>query len=105
MANTSPTAQRPAQEDATSSAKPVATFRYGNVSAAVFSNQVKTKDGKTFDVHNTSIRRSYRKTDGTWGHVSTLRKNDLPAAAFALMQCSHFLNGSKEVLSQVTLEE
>ena len=91
-------AQRRGSNDATSPAKPVASFRYGGVSAAIFADQAKTKDGKAFDVHNTSLRRSYKKADGTWGHVQTLRRGDLLPASLALLQCYQYLSGSKETI-------
>lgn len=95
MANASPTGQRPAsKQDATSPAKPVANFRCGSVSAAIFAAQAKTKDGKTFDVHNVSVRRSYKKADGEWGSIHTLREADLVPASLALLQCHQFLNGA-----------
>ncbi len=81
MANTSPT----------SSAKPVASFRYGNVSAAIFTNEVKSKEGNTFDVHNVSVRRSYRDGKGDWAQTHTLRATDLLPAALALQECYRFL--------------
>ena len=79
MANTSPT----------SPAKPVASFRYGTVSAAVFTNTVK-KDGETFDVQSVSVRRSYR-SDDEWKTTHSLRKADLLPAAFALVKCFEHL--------------
>ncbi len=39
MAKKSPKAKRPAKKDVTSSAKPAVNFRYGSVSAAVFTNK------------------------------------------------------------------
>lgn len=88
MANTSPKAQRPADnEDVTSSAKPAATFRFGDVSAAVFTKQVQTEGGKTFNAVNVSLRRSYRDSDGEWRHTHSLRAADLLPAAYALTKC------------------
>ena len=95
MANTSPQAQRPATKDATSPATPVATFRYGNVSAAVFTNEVKTKDEKTADVFSASLRRSYRNGNGQWAHTHTLRGADLLPAAVALQKCYEFIQDER----------
>jgi len=98
MANTSPKAQRPAEnEDATSPAKPVATFRYGGVSAAIFTDKVKTKNGKSLDVYNVSLRRSYRKADGQWSPSRSLRSADLLPASLALQKCYEFLNDVQDV--------
>jgi hypothetical protein len=104
MANPSPTAQRPASQDATSSAKstaekPVASFRLGSLSAAVFANSVKQQSGKVVTRYSVSLRRSYR-TDAGWEHTHTLGGEDLLPAAFLLTKCTNFvadsLNGASE---------
>lgn len=88
MANTSPKAQRPAEnKDVTSSAKPTGTFRFGDVSAAVFTKQVETRDGKSVNAVNVSLRRSYRDASGDWQHTHSLRAGDLLPAAYALIKC------------------
>lgn len=93
MATPSAQAPRPAHQDAHSvTAKPVATFRCGDVSAAVFTQSVKTKDGRTVALPNVSLRRSYQDGNGNWQHTTTLRRDDLLAAAYALTKCYDFLS-------------
>ena len=89
MANTSSTAKRPAtSQDAPSSAPPVATVRYGSVSAAIFAEAVTLKDGKTVQRFNVSLRRSYRNQEsGDWRHTNVLTESDLLPAAEALRKC------------------
>ena len=87
MANTTPT----------SSAKPVVSIRYGNISVAAFANEAKNKDGKTFEAYSVSIRRSYKKGD-QWEHTHSLRRGDLLPAAEALTECFQILSGSKDRL-------
>jgi hypothetical protein len=100
MANTSPKAERPAStKDAANGAAPVGSFRFGSVSAAVFTNRVTTQGGKTLDVFNVSLRRSYRNAGGEWEHTHTLRTADLLPAAYALLKCYDFIaeaNGSDD---------
>lgn len=89
-------APRPASQDATSeTGKPVAVFRFGDISAAVFADEAKTKDGRTIRVAKVSIRRSYREADGTWQPTSSLRRDDLLPAAHALMKCYDFIAGDE----------
>ena len=83
-------AQRPAEQDATSTA-PVAVFRYGNISAAIFPAEVKTKDGGSVTLMNVSLQRSYRTEDGEWHRSHSLRKGDLLPAAYALEKCYDFI--------------
>jgi len=96
MANTSPNAQRPASNGATSSAKPVAVFRFENVSAAIFADSAKTKDGQTIEKFNVSVRRPYRTKAGEWEHTHTLHRGDLLPAALGLLKCYEYINGSHE---------
>jgi hypothetical protein len=91
MANTTPTGQRPASEqDATPSA-PVAVFRFGSVSAAVFTDEVKTRSGKVSTVSRVSVRRSYKNAEGAWEHTHTLQPGDLLSAAYALTKAYDFI--------------
>ncbi len=74
-------------ESSTAEAKvPVATFRFEDVSAAVF--REKYADGTATYV---SLRRSYRDASGAWQHTNTLTRGDLLAAALALTKCYEFL--------------
>jgi hypothetical protein len=87
MANTPPEAKRPAshQQDATSSAKPVATVRFGAISAAIFSEQRNVPSGTTLTFYRVSVRRSYKdRTSGEFKHTHTLDAADLLPAARAL---------------------
>ena len=94
MATPSHTAPRPATpKDATSSAtanRPLASFRFGSVSAAVFAQEVK-KDGKVFTIPHVSLERGYRDSQGVWQYTHSLRTQDLLLAGFALMKCYEFL--------------
>ena len=89
MANTPSTAKRPAeQQDATSSAQPVATVRYGDVSAAIFADVVRLPTGVEFTTHRVSLRRSYRDQQANeWKHTNSLGDADLLPAAEALRKC------------------
>jgi hypothetical protein len=89
MATTPSTAKRPAEtQDATSPAQPVATVRYGDVSAAIFAELVRLPSGTEVTTHRVSLRRSYRdrQTD-EWKHTHLLGDSDLLPAAEALRKC------------------
>ena len=74
----------------TSSAKPVARFGDGDISAAVFREEKETKGGKTFIAYNVSLRRSY-KTDDGFKHTHSLRAKDLDGAIDALVECKRYI--------------
>jgi hypothetical protein len=95
MANTTPTAARPAaKQDGTSSApssnRPLAVFRFGSISAAVFAQDI-TRDGKTETLPHISLQRAYRTSDGVWHYTNSLRKADLLFGSYALIKCFEFL--------------
>jgi hypothetical protein len=78
MADATRTATRPASQEAaenSTAAKPVATFRSGSVSVAVFPGD------------SVSLRRSYRTKAGAWKHTSTLWRRDVAHAIKALSEC------------------
>ena len=89
MANTPSTAKRPAEpQDATSPAQPVATVRYGDVSAAIFADVVPLPTGAEVTTHRVSLRRSYRDQQANeWKHTHRLGDSDLLPAAEALRKC------------------
>jgi hypothetical protein len=93
MANALPTAERPASKDAT----PLATFRFENVSAALFTKEVTTQGGEKVDVFHVSLRASYRTADGEWKYTHSLNSRDLLPAALALMKCYDCVNDAKGI--------
>jgi hypothetical protein len=101
MANTTPTGQRPAAKDATppatSPAKPVATFRYAGVSAAIFADQAESKAGDTFTRYSVTVRRSYKNAAGQWAHTHTFRGSDILVASHALRECYEWIAGGPDL--------
>jgi hypothetical protein len=93
MANTA-TAQRPAETTGdTSPAAPIASFRYGNVSTAIFGHTRKGSDGREFIAYNVSLRRVYRDANGALAYSASLHPEDLLFASYALLKCCDALYG------------
>jgi hypothetical protein len=90
MAHTSPTSPAqapvavPTPTPPKSDGTPIAVFRFGSVSAAVFPKAPSGRAGKSFSI---SLRRSYRTAEGTWERLQSLRPVDLPLAILALQKC------------------
>lgn len=60
--------------------KPIYKVRSGNISASIFKNTIKGKDGKNdFEVESVSLQKSYTKDEGkTWENQSiSIRKTDI----------------------------
>jgi len=95
MANPSPKAERPASQDVTSSAQPSMTFRFGNVSAAIYSQERRMPTGRVVTFHHVSLRRRYCDSDGEWQSSSTLDREDLLPAAVALQNCYEYIEATR----------
>ena len=100
MANTSPTATHPANQDATSPAKqadkPLATFRSGRVSAAVYGKKRTLPNGKSVTFMDVSIRKAFKTAEGEWDHTHTLGAGDLLDAAFVLTRCAAYITDARQ---------
>jgi len=63
---------------------PINVIRPGNgISLAIYEDSIKTEGGKTRTAYSATIRKSYRTSDDTWEHVSTLYPTDFLMAAMA----------------------
>lgn len=88
-------AQQPAQP-ASSNRSPEVVFRYGAVSASVFVDEAKGRDGNSFRVRHVVFQRTYRDDSGNFKTTNRLDTGDLPKAVLALQDAyRHCLTGSK----------
>jgi hypothetical protein len=94
MGNTTPKAQRPANEDAKPSARPVARFGYLNTTVSVFRNPVKTKGGRSVDAYNVSVSRSYM-SNGKRVFTHVLGRNDLLPAGLGLLRAFEYIENAQ----------
>jgi len=63
---------------------PIAKFRAGQVSAALWENEIQT-GGRTATILKATIQRRYRDTDGNWKSSTSFSRNEIPLA----MHCLH----------------
>ena len=89
-----PATPKDATPPAPATQKPVAVFRFGSVSAAVFVEHV-TKGDRPVALLNVSLRRAYRDAQDVWQHTHSLRADDLLPAALALMKCYEFVEDAR----------
>lgn len=64
--------------------KPEMKFRAGSISATVWNNEIKRKDGTPASFKTISLQRGYKDKDGEWKNTASLRANDLPKAVLLL---------------------
>lgn len=70
---------------------PEKKFRAGAITATVWQNEGKGKDGKTTSYRTVSFERSYKDNNDEWQTTSSLRMNDLPKAALVLNKAYEFI--------------
>ena len=85
--------------------KPVAKFRAGQVTAALWENEI-TTNGKTVTILKASIQRRYKSGDGTWKSSGSFSRNEIPLAVYCLQKCfEHIIEAQKDTASDSIEEE
>lgn len=70
---------------------PEKKFSTGGLSATVWENQGKNKEGLDVSYRTVSFQRRYMDKNGEWQSTSTLRVNDLPRASLVLQKAYEYL--------------
>ena len=63
--------------------KPVAKFRAGQVSAAIWENEVSV-NGRKVTMLKATVERRYKDKDGQWKSSSSFSRNEIPLAVYCL---------------------
>ncbi len=71
--------------------QPEKKFSTGSVSATVWQNTGKSRNGEEVSFRTVSFQRSYKDKEGNWKTTSTLRTNDLPKAALVIQKAYEYL--------------
>ena len=84
---------------------PIAKFRAGQVSAALWENQIEV-GGRPVRMLKATIQRRYKDTDGNWKSATSFSRNEIPLAVHCLqkafekiveLQNGASTNGSQEL--------
>ena len=70
---------------------PEKKFSTGVITATVWQNQGKGKNGEITAYRTVSLQRSYKDKNGVWQHANSLRVNDLPRASLVLQKAFEYL--------------
>ncbi len=70
---------------------PVKKFKAGAISATIWENQSKNKQGESISYNSVSFDRSYTDANGEWQKTNSLRTTDLPRAVLVLNKAYEFL--------------
>ena len=64
---------------------PIAKFQAGQVSAALWENQVEIK-GRTVTLLKATVQRRYKDRDGKWQSSGSFGRNEIPMAIYCLQK-------------------
>ena len=64
---------------------PVAKFKAGQVSSAVWENDIEVK-GKTITILKATVQRRYKDQDGNWQSSGSFSRNEIPLAIYCLQK-------------------
>ena len=70
---------------------PEKKFSTGGLTATVWENQGKSKEGLDVSFRTVSFQRRYMDKEGEWQSTNTLRVNDLPKASLVLQKAYEYL--------------
>ena len=64
--------------------RPVAKIVAGQVTAAIWANEVTTKGNKKVTMLKATVERRYKDRDGQWTSSSSFARNEIPLAIYCL---------------------
>jgi hypothetical protein len=77
--------------------RPVAKFKAGQISAALWENEVSAKNGGTATMLKATLQRRYRDSDGNWKSSGSFSRNEIPLAIYCLQKSfEHMIEGQKD---------
>lgn len=85
--------------------KPVKKFQAGGISAAVWKNKTKLKDGKEIETLSVTVERRYKDSNDEWNNSSSFRLNDVPKLMLVLSKSYNYMASKTEDNNGVVEEE
>jgi len=76
-------------------AKPVAKFRAGQVSAAIWENEVSV-NGRKVTMLKATVERRYKDKDGQWKSSNSFSRNEIPLAVYCLQKSFEKIIGTQQ---------
>jgi hypothetical protein len=76
-------------------AKPVAKFRAGQVSAAIWENEVSV-NGRKVTMLKATVERRYKDKDGQWKSSNSFSRNEIPLAVYCLQKSFEKIIGTRQ---------
>ena len=70
---------------------PEKTFSTGVITATVWQNDGKGRNGEAVSYRTVSLQRRYKDKNGVWQSANSLRVNDLPKASLVLQKAYEYV--------------
>ena len=64
--------------------KPKTSIRAGQISCALWENEVTAKNGQKVTMLKATVERRYKDSDGNWKSSSSFGRNEIPLAIYCL---------------------
>ncbi|MBI2653741.1 hypothetical protein HYX02_02915 [Candidatus Woesearchaeota archaeon] len=85
---------------------PEKKFSTGVITATVWQNQGKSRNGEIVAYRTVSLQRRYKDKNGVWQTANSFRVNDLPKAALVLEKAYEYLVlREQEAASEYSVDE
>ena len=86
-------------------AKPVHKIRAGQVSCALWENEINLSGGRKVKTLKATLERRYKDSDGTWKSSGSFGRNEIPLAVYCLQKAFEYIiedanNRSDEAISE-----
>ncbi len=75
---------------------PERKFRASPVTATIWTNEAKGKDGETNLFRTITLDRTYKDKEGSWKKTNSFRVNDLPKAVLVLNKAFEYVSIKEE---------
>jgi hypothetical protein len=76
--------------------RPVAKYTAGQVSAAIWENEVTTKAGKKVTMLKATVERRYKDKDGQWKSANSFSRNEIPFVIYCLQKSLDHIIGNQQ---------
>lgn len=84
---------------------PVAKFKAGQVSSALWENQIQVK-GASVTILKATVQRRYRNKEGDWQSSGSFSRNEIPLAVYCLQKAfEKIIELQKEESANKNIEE
>ena len=90
---------------------PEKKFSTGVISATIWQNQGRGRNGEVTSFRTVSFQRSYKDKNGVWQNSNSLRVNDLPKASLVLQKAYEYVvlkeaqNSASDYVNEEIIEE